>query len=169
MPRTELERAVQPSLLDRLTDLDPAVPADPPTTREATARAFRASVRRDVEWLLNSRRTIVPAPDACPELRRSVYEFGLVDTTSISADHGGEVLLDLLRDTLARFEPRLANVVVRAADGEGPAGTRPMHLRCVVEGTLLMDPSPEQVVFDTVLEVASGTYAVEDGVSDSAG
>ena len=34
------------------------------------------------------------------------------------------------------------------------------ELRFHVEGTLLMDPTPEQVIFDTVLHFASGEYEV---------
>jgi type VI secretion system protein ImpF len=43
------------------------------------------------------------------------------------------------------------------------------QMRFVVEATLVMDPSPEQVVFDTVLEIARGEYAVHDGPAPSAG
>ena len=35
------------------------------------------------------------------------------------------------------------------------------ELRFVVEALLKMDPNPEQVVFDTVLELASGDYSVK--------
>ena len=30
-----------------------------------------------------------------------------------------------------------------------------------IEATLRMDPSPEQIVFDTVLEIARGTYDID--------
>ena len=63
--RTELERTVQPSLLDRLTDEAPQVPVDPPMTRDASVRAYRASVQRDLGWLLNTRRSIVEVPPSC--------------------------------------------------------------------------------------------------------
>lgn len=162
-PRTEIERTVQPSLLERLTDLAPATTFDPPTTREASARAFRESVQRDVEWLLNTRRTIVPVPAHCPETRRSVHEFGLPDTTGVAVgtQAGQAALLATLQDTLERFEPRLANPRVRFAVLPTGGGARTPFVRFVVEATLLMDPSPEQVVFDTVLEVASGEYEVD--------
>ena len=169
--RTEIERTVQPSLVDRLTDAAPAVPADPPTTREASARAFRESVQRDVEWLLNSRRTIVPVPSYCAEVRRSVHEYGLPDTTGVPVGtiEGQAALLSALQDTIERFEPRLANARVRFAERPGTGGTRSPQVRFVVEATLMMDPSPEQVVFDTVLEVASGEYAVDRSAGGAGG
>lgn len=161
MARTELERAVQPSIVDRLLDNEPRLAGDPQLTREESERRFRASVRRDVEWLLNTRRTMVPAPDWCPETRRSVYEYGLVDTTGIAVgtSAGRKLLLSTIQATIERFEPRLANTRVRLVEADG--GSAP-QLRFVVEATLLMDPSPEQVVFDTVLEVARGEYEVLD-------
>jgi type VI secretion system protein ImpF len=166
--RTEIERTVQPSLIDRLTDLEPGVRDDPQTTREESARLFRLSVERDVEWLLNTRRTMQPAPPNCPELRRSAHEFGLPDTTGLAVGTkvGRERLLGDLRDALARFEPRLASPRVRLVDA---AQVNAPQMRFVVEATLVMDPSPEQVVFDTVLEIARGEYAVHDGPAPSAG
>jgi type VI secretion system protein ImpF len=163
--RTEIERTAQPSLLDRLTDHAPGVSADPATTREASTRAFRDSVQRDVEWLLNTRRTIVAVPPYFPEVRRSVHEYGLPDTTGIpvATPEGQAQLLAALQDTLERFEPRLARPRVRFAAPVEATGGRTPHIRFVVEATLMMDPSPEQVVFDTVLEVASGEYEVNEG------
>jgi predicted component of type VI protein secretion system len=43
------------------------------------------------------------------------------------------------------------------------------ELRFHVEGTLLMDPTPEQVIFDTVLHFASGEYEVGAGASAAGG
>jgi type VI secretion system protein ImpF len=156
--RTELQRTVQPSLLDRLTDLEPEVAADRATTRDASERDFRASVQRDVEQLLNTRRSIVRPEGPLPLLARSVHAYGLPDTTGLSAASDGnrKELLATVADTLRRFEPRLTDVEVTVREGQGHA----LELRFAIRATLRMDPSPEQIVFDTVLEVASGSYDV---------
>ena len=161
MARTELDRAVQPSLLDRLTDEAPREPGDRPTSREASERAYRRGVQRDVEWLLNTRRSIVPLPFGVKEVAHSVHEFGVPDTTglSIGTGEGQKRLTADLRDTLDRFEPRLTNVQVRLTDSDQVSTPQ---VRFVIEATLRMDPSPEQVVFDTVLEISSGTYDVAE-------
>jgi type VI secretion system protein ImpF len=164
MARTELERTVQPSVLDRLVDDEPRLSGDPQITREESERRFRAAVRRDVEWLLNTRRSMYPAPEWCPETRQSVYDYGLADTTGIpvaTAD-GRKALLATIQATIERFEPRLTNTVVRIVDR--PSDTA-LQVHFVVQATLLMDPSPEQVVFDTVLEVGRGEYEVFDSHS----
>lgn len=161
MSRTELDRTVQPSLLDRLTDEDPRSGADRAVSREASTKAFRMAVQRDVQDLLNTRRSIVPVSAAHPELRRSVHEFGLPDTSGISmaTGEGRKQLTDDIADTVRRFEPRLMNVAVRLLDADQ---VKAPQVRFAVEATLRMDPSPERIVFDTVLEIASGTYAVDD-------
>ena len=159
MARTEIERTVQPSLLDRLTDLEPKMPSDSLQTREQSERAFRAAVQRDVEALLNTRRTIEPAPDECPQVHASVYEYGLLDTTTIavSTSDGRDALVAALEDAVSRFEPRLVDARVRLVDG-GTMALPELHFQ--IEATLMMDPSPEQVMFDTVLEISNGEYDV---------
>jgi len=163
MARTEIERTVQPSLLERLTDHDPRTPADPPVTREESIRRYRLSVLRDVEWLLNSRRTPIEVPAALGEVRRSVFEYGLVDTFRIAfttAD-ARQALVRWIEETVAIFEPRLSGVRVALAEAD-EVNAPQVHF--VLSGLLRMDPSPLQVVFDTVLDVANGEYAIRDGV-----
>lgn len=159
MAKTELDRAVQPSLLDRLTDEQPSLLADHTTTREASERAFRISVQRDVEFLLNTRRTMVTAGVNFPELMRSVHQYGLPDTSGLSFSNieGRQQLTDNIADTLRRFEPRLNNITVRLSDARQLSSPQ---VRFSISATLRMDPSPEQIVFDTVLEIASGEYDV---------
>lgn len=159
MARTELDRAVSPSLLDRLTDLSPRESADRAISREESATAFRRSVQRDVEALLNSRRSIVSVPPGCREVLRSVHEFGLHDTTGVpvGTPEGRRKLTEDIRETLQRFEPRLVNVRVVLVE---TTQLKAQQVRFTIEATLRMDPSPEQVVFDTVLEVARGVYDI---------
>ncbi|MEW5925891.1 MAG: type VI secretion system baseplate subunit TssE [Gemmatimonadota bacterium] len=154
------ERTVRQSVLDRLLDDAPRVPADPPTTLAESARAFRAAVLRDVEWLLNTRRIAVSAPDACPEVQRSVYHFGVPDVTSQSGDSepSRQRLLRQVEECIATFEPRISNVRVTPAVVRDAEGGR--RLRFLVEGTLRMDPGPERVAFDTELETSSGKFRV---------
>jgi type VI secretion system protein ImpF len=168
--RTEIERTVRPSLLDRLTDDAPGDRAEAPTTREESARAYRASVLRDVEWLLNARRTAEPAPAALRQVRRSVYEYGLPDTLAlpIATREGRERLVQWIEQTLAAFEPRLAEVRVALVGAEQAQAPQ---VRFAVSATLRMDPNPERVMFDTVFDVAAGGYEVrgaDDGAKDVA-
>lgn len=161
MAKSEIERTVQPSLLDRLTDDDPRSPGDPRLTYAESLRRFKMSVQRDLEWLLNTRRIPTPSPEELEEVGRSLYNYGVPDITSVSGNSlpARRKLLQQVEDTLAAFEPRLTNVQVSMVEEEGEDRRR--ELRFVVEATLRLDPTPEQVVFDTVLEFSSGKYAVE--------
>jgi type VI secretion system protein ImpF len=157
--RTELERNVQPSLFDRLTDLAPKTLVDSTVSREDSIKLYRAAVQRDVEMLLNTRRTMMVAPAEYGNVAHSVYEYGLPDTTAraVGTSHGRETLIAMVRDTLQRFEPRLTNIRVKLTSSDR---MRTQQIRFAVEATLRMDPTPEQVVFDSVLEITSGTIAV---------
>ncbi len=81
MARPEADIAVTPSLIDRLIDLDPANSADPPATRNQSVRQLKLALRRDLEWLLNTRRIPEEAPEAYESLSHSLYNYGLPDVT----------------------------------------------------------------------------------------
>ena len=163
MARTELDRTVQQPLLDRLIDSDPKTSVEAPATPAQSVRTFKAAVRRDLEWLLNTRRIAEPVPEQLTEVTRSVYTYGLPDISSMSRD-ALDTQVKLLRQverTLTQFEPRLARIRVSMVEDEGEGARR--ELRFMIQGTLRMDPNPEQVVFDTVLEISSGEYEVKGG------
>jgi len=159
MPRRDQSGPVTLSVLDRLIDHDPKRSAEAPLTRAQSLRDLKAAIKRDLEWLLNTRRTIEPAPDADRETVRSVYHYGFADLSSRSVlsskDHN-----DLAREmesVIATFEPRLKRAKVRMEKVEGSYHA----LRFVIDGMLCMDPAPEPVRFDTVLELGKGTYEVK--------
>lgn len=147
------------SVLDRLIDHDPKNRFEVPLTRAQSLRELKLGLKRDLEWLLNTRRTIDLAPESSREVHRSVYSYGFADISSKSVlstrDHS-----DLVRDmelAIAIFEPRLKRARVRLETVEGSYRS----LKFVIEGLLCMDPAPEPVRFDTVLELGKGEYEVK--------
>ena len=84
MPRWEPEQTVTLSFLDRLIDLDPKAAADQPPSRARSIRQLKASLRRDLEWLLNSRRRPDAAGSEFRELEKSLFNYGLEDVTAMS-------------------------------------------------------------------------------------
>ena len=160
--RAELEQTVQQSLLDRLIDLSPSERSEPAITWAQSVRDLKRSVQRDLEWLLNTRRTPNAAADASPEVKASIYNYGLPDLSSMSRDaHDSRTrLLRLVEDAISVFEPRLANVRASFVEETGAnANRRDLHF--VIEALLRMDPDPEQVLFDTTLNASSGEYQVK--------
>ena len=153
--------AVTLSTLDRLIDLDPRSSSEAVPSRSQSVRQLKDGLRRDLEWLLNSRRIAVPPDESLKELNKSVYIYGLPDFASYSlkSPQDQAKLVRHLQGTVKLFEPRLTNVrVVPLEEEAGAART----LRFRIDGMLIMDPAPEHVSFDTVLELTSGEYEVQN-------
>ena len=163
MARNPASGPVIISVLDRLIDNDPKRREEVPLTRAQSVHQLKVALRRDIEWLLNTRRTIDPAPDSARETVRSVFHYGFVDISSRSALSGDDQS-DLAREmesAISMFERRLKRARVRME----PVGDNKSNLRFVIEGMLCMNPAPEPVRFDAVLELSKGEYDVkgEDG------
>lgn len=152
------DRVLRRSVLDRL-----AHSAEPePRNWYESVRALKASVLRDIEWLLNTRRVIYQAGDELPELQNSVYHFGLPDITSFTTDSvtARKQLLRQVELCIEQFEPRLSNVRVSEGVTTSEGGRR---VRFVVEGMLRLHPDPEPISFDTVMDAGSGRFSVSGG------
>jgi type VI secretion system protein ImpF len=156
-PKTH-ERILQPSLIDRLIDLEPGNRKEAPTAQTQSLRQLKDSVRRDLEWLLNTRRTPAEAPARAKELWRSSYSYGLPDLTglALNTEEARGDLARILETAIGAFEPRLRNATATLQPSD--AGSR--VLRFQIEALLLMEPAPARVYFDTTLELTSGEYQV---------
>ena len=159
MARWDPEQVVTQSILDRLIDRDPESNVEASLNRAQSVRQLKASLRRDLEWLLNTRRNPEEPPEGATELERSLYSYGLPDVTALNYENSRDRarLARLLESTIRTFEPRLDRIKVTALDA-GAAGAH--VLRFQIEGLLMMDPAPELISFDTVLQLSSGEYQV---------
>lgn len=159
MPKPDPDLAVTSSIIDRLIDLEPNLSVDPQVSRSQSVRQLKTSLRRDLEWLLNTRRNPDEASETYEELSRSLYNYGLPDVTSLglNSPRDKQRLLRHIEKTIEIFEPRLADIRVHALEDTG-SGSRIMRFQ--IEAMLKMDPAPEQVFFDTVLQLNSGEYQV---------
>ena len=88
MSRFDNEIRVRPSVLDRLIDYEPEYSREAPASRVKNLRILKQSVRRDLEWLLNTRSTAVVPPEL-KEVQSSVAVYGLPDMTTLSAKSPG--------------------------------------------------------------------------------
>jgi type VI secretion system protein ImpF len=161
------------SVLNRLVAGEPAWSAQgaaaggPVASRSlAVGRAeierYRAAVRNDLEWLLNTRRIADAVPEDLKEVERSVYCYGLPDLASLNLNPDSrQADQDRLAAIIARaielFEPRILNVHVRV--DPRPHAPHDVHFR--VSGRLQMRPRPEPVAYDADLDVTRGEYKLE--------
>jgi type VI secretion system protein ImpF len=162
MARSLGETTITVSVLDRLIDLEPSSSMENPLSRSQSVRVLKNAVRRDLEWLLNSRRICDPPDEGLKELNRSTYTYGLPDLSSLTMAASGDrnKLVRQILATINLFEPRLANV--RLVMIEAPDSAK-KDVRLRVEAMLRMDPVPEPISFDTVIELKSGNCRLTGG------
>jgi type VI secretion system protein ImpF len=146
-------RTARQSLLDRL------VRSDQPESNswDDSVKELKKNVLRDLEHLLNTREMGTPAAAPHVELERSIYNYGLPDFASMSADASSTTtrLLRSIEREIELFEPRLKDVKISR-----DVGSKNRSLSFVIEATLRMDPHSERVEFDTVLEMHSGRFTL---------
>lgn len=144
-------------MLDRLIDAEPEAPGEPEASRAGSLGRLKQSVRRDLQALFNTRRGN-PAPPEGGELQTSLVNYGLPDfsSASIVSALDRNQIRRALETAVARFEPRLRDVVVTLLPT--PATERALHFR--IDARLRVEPAPEPVVFDTVLHIHSGEYEI---------
>jgi|JI8StandDraft_1071087.scaffolds.fasta_scaffold01966_6 type VI secretion system protein ImpF len=98
-------------LFERLTDLEPRVPAEKRPFIFSTKEELKESVRREVSWLLNTR---APFPAFfLNEQEQATFNYGIPDLFSLfhpldTASH--RRLSRLLGKIIGAFEPRLREV-----------------------------------------------------------
>lgn len=158
MARTDNEVRVAVSVLDRLLDYEPEITREPIPSRSKSLRQLKQAVRRDLEWLLNTRQVADGVPPELKEITNSVASYGLPDFTHLSMESADDqkFVRREIEETVRRFEQRLENVIVSVE----PVRSTDRLLRFRIDARLRVDPAPEPITFDTVLQLGSGHYTV---------
>jgi len=156
--RFDNEVRIVPSVLDRLLDDRPEETREAPASRQTSLRLLKQSVRRDLEWLLNTRVEPGVAAAEGSELSKSVACYGLPDFTAWNVRGGAdqETLRRAVEDAVARFEPRLAAVQVSLETVSEVDRT----LKFRIEARLRVEPVPEPVTFDSVLQLGNQEFVL---------
>ena len=84
MARKDNEVRITQSVLDRLIDHEPNLSTEAPKSRSGSLHELKQAVRRDLEWLLNTRCHGDESVDDDLECRRSVAFYGLPDIMGMS-------------------------------------------------------------------------------------
>ncbi len=125
-----------------------------------TLSELRKSISRDLEALLNTRRELLEElrPEF-KELQNSILNYGLPDFTAMSllSPKDRKKVRRIVEQTITTFEPRLRSVEVTVEAAQGY--TQALHFR--IEALLDIDPNPEPVTFDAVLQLSTAKYNVE--------
>ena len=110
---------VRASLIDRLTDDEPKQIVETKPLRVQTLAQLKISVRRDLEWLLNTR--AIPAPNI-NWTNRTVIDYGIPDLGQFFTHNpeDGHRIAEILENTIAAYEPRLQQVKVKVQSTPNP-------------------------------------------------
>lgn len=158
MKRSDHEIRIVPSLIDRLLDDYPDSPWEAPASRQRSLEQLKDSIKRDLEWLLNTRQTVAGVPAGLKELTHSLAAYGLPDFSSfiVKSPSDQARMQQILEMAIGTFEPRLENVTVTLV----PVDDLEQKLRFRIDARLRVEPAPEPVTFDTVLQATNDQYTV---------
>ena len=156
MPDPKPIEGARALLFDRLVDVPPDVDERERPLRILNREQLQASVRRELERLLNTRCSI-PLHQLGEE-ERSVVNYGIPDFSSLSPHSADDHALigSVVAQTISAFEPRLRQVRVEVE----PASES--SLRLYISADLVVGVFNEPVSFPVTLNSKSGTAEIND-------
>lgn len=163
---------LQPSLLDRLTDLHPEDGREPVDARVLTRQQLRAAVLRDLSWLFNSTR---PEPDpnskqseemalwrSVPEARRSVLNFGMPAFSGATKSSLNRPAMEAaIKQVITAYEPRIdakTLTVTIQIDPQHHHNT----LQLTIRGQMWAQPMPLELLVAADFELETGDTHLRD-------
>lgn len=164
MGQWSLKERLQPSLLDRLTDLYPEKSKESTAQQSMSQKEFKDAVIRDLGWLLNSVSLDVCVDlEAYPEVARSVLNFGLPDisghTTSTIDVRSVE---NSVKRAIRQFEPRIIRNSLRVKVHSNPSDMSHNSLVFEIQGAVFGQPSPFHIVLRSELNLECGEFSVTE-------
>ena len=158
---------LQPSLLDRLTDLEPEQHVESRERRVLSVRTLREGVLRDLAWLLNTTNLLsVSDTVRLPHLANSVLNYGMPDMSgaSLAGMNTGD-LERAIRQAIWDFEPRLirSSVSVKAVPAESIT-----KIMFEIEADMWAQPYPERLYLKTELDLDIAHISVTDSAGKRA-
>lgn len=160
MSRLDNEIRITPSVLDRLLDYEPNNSSESVKSRAKTLRELKQSIKRDLEWLLNTRQYAQATEINSEEIGKSLIMYGLPDFTGMSAKNPSEQkrLVKQLETAIKFFEPRFLDVKVTFE----PIHSVERVFKFKIEARLDIEPTPEPITFDTIFQLGSGEFEVRE-------
>ena len=163
---------LQPSLLDRLIDLDPHQNREAVEARVLTRQQLRAAVLRDLNWLFNATRAEPEVNSTrrdefalwaqADEARRSVLNYGMpafsgltlssMDTGTIECEVAGAI-----KNFEPRIDPATLNVEVKFN-----YGNHHNSMQLIIRGQMWSQPVPLELLLSADVDVETGNTQVRE-------
>ena len=156
--------ALQPSLLDRLTDENPQSGVESRDQRMISWQRLRDVVRRDLGWLLNCVHLEASEDlSAWPLVARSTLNYGMPETTGIPvANINVELLQKRVRQAILDFEPRLARNKLTVTVQKQSVVMNRNSLVFLIEGEMWAQPVPQSIFVRTEFDLETGVVKIDD-------
>ena len=157
--------ALQPALLDRLTDHDPTRKVEGRDERVLSRAQLRASVLRDLTWLFNST-NLASSVDltAYPLAAQSTLNYGL---SALAGNPVARLELHdverILKEAIERFEPRILphSLTVKGIATADPMGHHNV-ISFEISGELWSQPYPVDLLIKTDMNLESGEIRIAE-------
>ncbi|MDR0478988.1 MAG: type VI secretion system baseplate subunit TssE [Burkholderiaceae bacterium] len=170
--RTWARDRLQPTLLDRLTDHNPARHKDTASELVISRQQLRQIIMRDLGWLLNATNMESEVDfEFLPDARRSAINFGL---PAFSGRHATDVKLETLqaelREAIIQFEPRIVPstlqvVGVTVEDDSWSAAHNLLMFE--IRGQIWSIPYPIEMLLKSSIDLETGSVTLQDQLGDS--
>lgn len=163
---SELNRTerLQPSLLDRLTDLAPDQRKESYDQQALTGAQLRKAVLRDLGWLLNA--TNLDCADMLPDqsaIACSTLNYGIPGVAGSAAMEGRSIGLERqVAQAIRTYEPRIRpdSLQIRSRPAQRTEGLPVLVLE--ISGELWAQPVPQQIFLETAIELDTGVAVVTE-------
>ena len=156
---------LQPALLDRLRDDDPASTIEPVEARVMSRGRLREAVLRDLSWLFNCARLSDSVDMAAfAQARRSVLDFGLPALSGHTASSIDAVALETqVRQAILDHEPRIlaASLRVEAIVSDDQLDHH-NQISFRIAGQLWSQPVPLELLLHTDIDLETGRVDVRE-------
>ena len=164
MGQWSLKDRLQPSLLDRLTDLRPDKKRESSSQQVLSQKQFKEAVIRDLGWLLNSvSMDSVADLSAYPEAKSSVLNYGLPDISGHTAASIDTASLEkTLQRVITEFEPRFIQNSLKIKVHADADEMSHNSLVFEIEGVVFGQPMPFQVMLRSELDLECGQFNVRE-------
>jgi type VI secretion system protein ImpF len=159
------QERLQPALLDRLTDEEPATSLEPRESRVMTKRQLRQAVLRDLAWLFNATRLEAGTDlSRAPEVQRSVINYGLPALSGRSATSLDVAELErAIRQSILDYEPRILAATLRVTALLQPHQVDHHNVVGVqIQGQLWAQPVPLELLVRTEIDLETGRVEIAD-------
>ncbi len=165
MSVVKVQDRLQPALLDRLTDDEPASTVEPPENAVMSRSRLRQAVLRDLSWLFNATRlSDSESLDDYPQARRSVIDFGLPSLSGQTASGVDVTTLEVqVRRAIVEHEPRILAETLRV-EALTPERLMDHHnqISFRITGQLWSQPVPLDLMLHTDIDLETGRVEVKE-------